>query len=42
MSPRELSEQYGQSLGPEFTTGLAFRIEAGAEAVGARTPCWGG
>ncbi|MEU3777442.1 hypothetical protein AB0F11_30465 [Streptomyces sp. NPDC032472] len=41
VSPRELKEIYGQSLGPDFTTGLAYRVEAGSEADGARTPCWG-
>ncbi|MGW6850638.1 hypothetical protein ACWGCK_18025 [Streptomyces virginiae] len=25
VSPRELSEQYGRSLGPEFTTGRVVR-----------------
>uniref|UniRef100_A0AAU2JWK4 Lipoprotein n=1 Tax=Streptomyces sp. NBC_00049 TaxID=2903617 RepID=A0AAU2JWK4_9ACTN len=39
-SRRELIEFYGQSLGPEFSTDLVFRIEAGAESDGARTSCW--
>lgn len=42
MSHQEVSDEYQQSLGPDFATGQVFRIEAGAEADGARTPCWGG